>query len=340
MAQLRGAYGTNLLRNRRLGAELAEVVAALRAEGVETIVLKGGALARTVYQNAAQRPMADLDLLLRREEMERAGGVLTSLGFRLPDLLPVHLVPFERHFGGGLHWLRSRGDRTTKLDVQHHLVKTDWCRASFAVEPDALWASARPLCLGTTEAWQLSAEDTLICLCLHLALNHGYEWALSSYADMDRVVRARDGALSWSRLVDRAGRFGTQTAVYRGLRCARTLLGTPVPSHVLDILRPGGLQMGILERLAPLDPDTVLQGAYRQPGTVKLVMLYAMLVDHPRALGKMAQGLLFPGEEWLAARYILETRGQARLYRFIHPWHVAWAALQDLHRPLVESILH
>ena len=267
-------------------------------------------------------------------------GVLASLGFRLPDLLPIHKVPFERRFGGGLHWLRSREDRTTKLDVQHHLVKTDWCRASFAVEPDALWASARPLDLCAAETWQLSVEDTLICLCLHLTLNHGYEWALSSYADMDRVVRAEDGAPSWSRLIDRAGRFGVQTVVYRGLRCARRLLDTPVPSHVLDALKPGGLQLDILERLAPLDPKTVLQGAYRQPGSVKLSMLYALLVDQPRALGGMARGLFFPGEEWLAARYILKTRGQTRLYRFVHPWYIAWAALQDLHRPLVESILH
>jgi hypothetical protein len=312
------------------------VIEAIGQEGVEIIILKGGALALTVYANAAQRPMADLDLLVRREHMDHVGAVLCSLGFRLPNSLSAHMVPFEQRFGGGLHWLRSRGARTINLDVQHHLVKSEWCRAAFPVEPDALWAEARPLALDGKEAWQLSAEDTLISLCLHLALNHSYAWSIGAYVDMDRVITASDRALSWSRLVERAGRFGVRTVVYRGLQGAQRLLETPMPSGVLAALRPGGLRLGVLRKLAPLDTEAVMRGAEWQLQGVQQVLLYVALTDHIGAVGNMARGLLLPSADWLGARYALGTPRHPRLS---HPWHVARAALRSLHRPLVESSL-
>jgi len=152
MASLKGAYYTNLLRNQRLGADLELVVAALREEGMEAIVLKGGTLARTVYADPARRPMVDLDLLVRRGQMERAGTVLETLGYSLSGSEPAHMVAFQQRFGGGLEWLRSREGRVTRLDVQFDLVGVDWCWDAFPVEPDTLWEAARPLDLDGTPA--------------------------------------------------------------------------------------------------------------------------------------------------------------------------------------------
>jgi hypothetical protein len=339
MARLRSAYYTNLLRNQRLGAELAEVVEALRGEGVEAIVLKGGALAPTVYPNPAQRPMADLDLLVRAEDVERAGAVLESLGFRLPDSLPAGMVPFQQRFGSGLEWQRCRADRTTRLDVHQHLAGIHMFRDAFPVETGTLWAAARPLPLDGSEAWQLSAEDTLIHLCLHLARPHTYDCPLLSYVDIDRVVAAPDGAPSWRLLVERSGQYQVKMVVYYGLRCAQSLLGTPVPPGVLDALQPGRAHLRTLRWLAPLDREGVLQVARGSRGVVKRVLLHAALADGIREAGAMVRGLLFPGEEWLAARYALEPGRQARRYRLVHPWRVARATLRDPQRRLVESVL-
>jgi hypothetical protein len=339
IAHLRGAYYANLLRNQRLGAELAEVIGALRPEGVEAIVLKGGALAWTVYANPAQRPMADLDLLVRPEEMDCAGTVLGSLGFRLPASYPVHLVPFQQRFGSGLEWQRSREGRMTRLDVHHHLAGIHLFRDVFPVEFGALWAPARPLAVDGREAWQLSAEDTLIHLCLHLARPHIYDCPLLGYVDIDRVVAAPEGGPSWRLLVERAGQFQAKTVVYYGLRCAQSLLGTPLPSGMLDALQPGGLHLQILHSLAPLDPEVLLYEASRPRGVVERVLLHAALADGIQAAGAMVRGLLFPGEEWLVARYDLESRDQAWRYHLAHPVRIARSFLRDSQRRLVGGIL-
>jgi hypothetical protein len=335
MARLRSAYYTNLLRNQRLGTELAEVIEALHREGVEAIVLKGGALAWTVYANPAQRPMADLDLMIRPGEMERASIVLHSLGFHLSSSMPTHLVPFLQHFGGGLEWQRSEGDKTTYLEMKHNLAGVIWFRTAYSVEPYALWAACRPLALDGTGAWQLSAEDTLIHLCLHPPLSHAYAIPLSGYVDMDRVITAAEGALSWSRLVERADRFRVKTAVYHGLQCAQRLLGTPVPPEVQAALKPGGLHLRVLRWLASMDQGAVLQEVIQRPGIVRRVLLYANLVDDIRGVGGLAHGILFPGDEWLVAHYSLQAWGQARRYRMVHPLRVARAFVRCLYGPLI-----
>jgi hypothetical protein len=335
MAQLQGAYYANLLRNRRLGAELAEVIGALCREGVEAIVLKGGALAWTVYANPALRPMADLDLMIPPGEMERASTVLQSLGFHLCSSMPAHQVPFLQRFGGGLEWQRTRGTKITYLEMKHNLAGVVWFRTAYSVQPEDLWETVRSLTLDGTEARQLSTEDTLIHLCLHPPLSHAYASPLSGYVDMDRVVAAAEGALSWPRLIERAERFRVKAAVYHGLQCAQRLLGTPVPPEVQKALRPGRFHLRILRGLASLDQRKALQEAIRRPGIVRRVLLYAALTDDIRGVGGLLHGVLLPGDEWLAAHYSLQTQGQARRYRMAHPLLVARAFVRGLYRPLI-----
>lgn len=338
--RLKSVYFTSLLRNRRLGDELARLAGALGRAGIEAIVLKGGALARTVYAEPALRPMMDLDLLVRPEQIDRAGPVLEGLGFRRSPSLPAHLVPFQQEFGGGVEWICREEGRTTRLDVQHDLLGVDWCRGMFAIEPGALWDAAQPLPLeGGAEMRQLSPEDTLIHLCLHPALHHGYASPLIGYVDMDRLVDRAGSETFWARVLERAARFRVRTAVYYGLLGAGRLLATPVPAGVLAALDPGRARVRRLERLAPLELGTVLQGANRRVTGLHQVLLYAALADRPRDAASMAREVLFPDQAWLAARYGEGGRGPAWPHRLAHPFRVARALLRSLHRPLVQSSL-
>ena len=337
MAHLQGSFYTNALRNARLQAELAEAITALQAAGIEPIVLKGGALASTVYASPGQRPMTDLDLLVRPGEMEPAGSVLSSLGYHLSGGLPARMVLFQQRFGGGLEWLREQDGQLTRLDLQHDLVGVDLCRHAFAVEPGALWAAARPLDLDEVQALQLLAEDTLIHLCLHPALHHGYASPLIGYVDIDRLVTAEASDEFWGRLVARAGQVQARTAVYHALRCAQDLLGTPVPADVLVALAPGALRQRLVAWLAPLDQGRIWARTEKQPSGLHQLLLYAALMERPRDVLYMLWAILFPKPEWLAVRYGLQDERQARRYRLVHPWRVARALLRGLRKPLVQS---
>src|SRR5256885_8541101 len=59
----------------------AEAIAALRDAGVRSILLKGPALARWLYDDGSLRAYGDCDLLVDPRDVERAGQVLRRLGF-------------------------------------------------------------------------------------------------------------------------------------------------------------------------------------------------------------------------------------------------------------------
>ena len=60
----------------------------LAAEQIAVILLKGAALAETIYGNIAVRPMGDLDLLVRREDVAAALAALRAAGWEAVETEP------------------------------------------------------------------------------------------------------------------------------------------------------------------------------------------------------------------------------------------------------------
>ena len=60
---------------------LQDVVRRLAAENIRVMLLKGAALATTVYPSFAARPMGDLDILVRPGEAQRAWQCLVDAGW-------------------------------------------------------------------------------------------------------------------------------------------------------------------------------------------------------------------------------------------------------------------
>src|SRR4051794_7149722 len=59
---------------------LAQLAIALRDAAAPALLVKGAALALTVYPSPASRPMADIDLLVRRADRHRILAALTAAG--------------------------------------------------------------------------------------------------------------------------------------------------------------------------------------------------------------------------------------------------------------------
>jgi hypothetical protein len=112
-----------------------------------------------------------------------------------------------------------------------------------------------------------------------------------------------------------------------------------VPAEVWAALQPSRLRSRFLRGLAPLERAAALHRAGRQRSGMVQGLLYAALAEPAGAGAGMVRRLLFPGPEWLATRYGLESGAQARRYRLVHPLRLGRALLRGLHRPLVESSL-
>ena len=86
-------------------------------DGVRYTVLKGPALARTMYPDASWRPFSDLDLLVGGDDWPRAQELLAVAGFRRQ--LPEPRPGFDRRFGKAATHRNAEG---LEVDLHRTLV--------------------------------------------------------------------------------------------------------------------------------------------------------------------------------------------------------------------------
>ncbi|HEY6457844.1 MAG TPA: nucleotidyltransferase family protein [Steroidobacteraceae bacterium] len=70
------------LRYRRIAAALNDIDARATSRGLAVVALKGAALHALGVYSAGERPMADIDLLVRTADARRAAEMLAALGYR------------------------------------------------------------------------------------------------------------------------------------------------------------------------------------------------------------------------------------------------------------------
>ena len=78
---LHGVYRRSWLQNQVNLNRASSVIAKLRAEGIDSLVLKGAALVESVYKDPGARSMADVDVLVPTMHAERAYELLLADGW-------------------------------------------------------------------------------------------------------------------------------------------------------------------------------------------------------------------------------------------------------------------
>lgn len=282
-------------RRARLGSagyqlERDHVVARLRREGIEPLLLKGAALRGTLYADPLQRAVSDIDVLVEEAALETALSALVRAGYRRPAA--AEAAAYRRaHFHFRL--THPRG----------HVVELHWAlttpTATFRLEPARFLADSVSVERALGPALRVPRSEHML---LHLVAQSAEERFIrfDRIVDVDRMVDA--GGLDWAFLCDAARSAGLTTALALSLELARSLLGTEVPESVAGAVRPSALVRANLRLLRPgrrlLVPDRCRRSASDQ-----LVHLWLLPGAAPRAaaLGRiLARGAVEP-TEWAPA---------------------------------------
>jgi len=96
MEYLLGIFLAASARNLAAGRQIQTVTNALNEAQIPSILLKGHALARTVYPDPALRQSSDIDLLVRPRDIPAAEDVLESLGYTSPAKI-FHIYRYADH---------------------------------------------------------------------------------------------------------------------------------------------------------------------------------------------------------------------------------------------------
>jgi hypothetical protein len=280
--ELREAQLNAMLWSLMLERRLLAVVDVLEEAGVEAVVLKGAALAHTVYPDSSWRPFGDLDLLVRTRDWDRITRLLVELGMR--RRLPEPRPGFDKRFGKAAVFIGGDG---AEVDLHRTLTAGPF---GLWIDTDELIDRAVPFEVGGRRLRRL--DDT--ALLLHASIHASLGWRPPLLWTLRDVAQtARSDQVVWDDLLRLAKRWRMQAVLAHSLRTVRATLGVELP-----------LNSGMFEAVRPPRRERRLVEAYttdrRSRGGAVLATIRALPGLRSRAAFLWA--MMFPSREFMAAR--------------------------------------
>ena len=220
-------------------AELRDVLAALAQADLPVLLLKGAALAYTLYPEPHLRDRCDTDLLLpSRDEAERACRVLQTLGYQRPNAVSGELIIHEI----GCHKTSPSG-LIHALDIHWRLNNAALLSERFTFAE--LAAAAMPIPVLGPHAHSLGLVHALLLACMHRVahLPEGNADRLIWLYDIHVLVQSLSDA-QWQSVMTLAEERGVCGPCLDGLRTTQTAFETVVPDEVWGRLRTGADREG------------------------------------------------------------------------------------------------
>lgn len=216
---VRGKLEIELRKIRRHHAfhfiEGARVATTLQAAGVKGAIIKGAALSRLVYDDAAARSFRDLDVLVFPRDRDAAIAALCAEGYAEELNASARAAYRSHHFhvvlrGPGkpfveIHWAVTRPD-------DPYRVPTEWLLEDLAALPGA-------------EGVLVPHADAHVLIAAASLMRDGFR-ELKPLLDIDRLVRA-GRPVRWDRVARMAEQGGLARTLRAALELCVELLGTP-----------------------------------------------------------------------------------------------------------------
>ena len=177
---------------------LQEILSLFEQHALAAILLKGAALAHTLYPDPVLRPMRDIDILLAKEAAEVAQALLVNNGF-MPAESPIpsdhfHLPSLLKEVDG------------VQICVELHRGLYPNCPPYYpTVDFAMLFATGRTCTVGGTKAVTFNDEEML-----HYLYQHAFRapltyepYKLINVADITGFIENHFTSLDWQKLKER-----------------------------------------------------------------------------------------------------------------------------------------
>lgn len=284
--RLRNAFLITDTANWLAYQELGQVLDLFALEAVPVVLLKGCALAATLYPEPGLRPMGDLDVLIPQAQAAAAGALLKSRGF---DEMAEMAEGFGARYLQEKIYVRHTG-RPAQVDAHWHLTSMPYYRTRIPIE--WFWERTVEASITGHSARLFAPEAQLLHLSLHFALHHWSDRLLWAF-DLALLLAQHSGTLDWDEAVEAARRFGLAQAMQTSLAVVAEWWGVAPPPAALARLkaaRPGVAERWLLRVMTARRREArILSDGLSLPGT--------------RAKLGYWLGLVFPSQAYMRQRY-------------------------------------
>ncbi len=247
-----------LVARKQTDAQLAEmhsVMSTLQDANIEVFPIKGPAVAKRYYNDAARRVLYDIDLLVRPEDTFRAVQLIEARGLKhVKSSLRSGLkeADVERlHRWGSNIGLRSDADKSVLIELHWRPGRH---RFEFPVELDDIWAQRVPMEIDGRDTWSMAPMQEALFLMSHGAK---HEWKRLHWL-CDIAAMLRDTQFDWRAFCEFAAACRLERVAASALELASIVFDLPVSEDVQDLID----RQQLFHRV-----DAIIERRYRQAAT-------------------------------------------------------------------------
>lgn len=283
--RLRLSYMRTLRDNSLRFAALEQILKAFNAAGNKAILLKGCALAPTLYGDYGLRVISDIDVLVDATELPAARSILENIGFSTQQAMQdEHYVLANM---GEMTYTRSSPHKAV-VDLHWRLIHVP----GFAQQVDTAWFQnhVRPVVLANQPTFVLDPGAQMLHCAVHYHLHHiggSLKWTF----DVALLLAKHGAEIQWPQLHEFCRRTDTITPVTIMLEHVSQIWATDVPR--------GATQAGFEQTTTSFNWRMKLQLLHSPLRHFYLSTKTGRLADSLR----YTRSVLFPSRAYLQKRY-------------------------------------
>lgn len=199
-------YYRNIIAKEQIAERIERVFAFLNREGIDAMLVKGGALDILVYSHPWYTTANDIDLIFRLRQAQMTDQVVPRFLAQFQD------IHFEYDY------------------FEHHDVTMN---GMLPVSFETIWRDATRINFRGHEVWVMSPEDLLIAACINSCRKRFFR--LKALRDIAEIVN-HYRRIDWEELTGKARAYQCNNIVYGALVVTKLIMGIELPEQVLPAL--------------------------------------------------------------------------------------------------------
>ena len=271
-----------LVSNAFMSEEFKRINVNFAENGIQFLLLKG--LMMEILYPPGTRPFSDIDLLVRKQDIERAGRILSKMGFEENIEPRQGLVQARKNAG-----FSKKGRLPVMVECHYRLGP---CPYLDRPSPYLLLRDSAEYEIYGMRTRGLSPEDILIHLALH-AFSHIPAPCAISLCDIRQVICLMGKKINWESFISKVEKDNLWMPVRMAFKRGAETLDIPFPTEVMEMLC--SFIPGLVERAR----FTLLQSPSRSKSNMGKLSFGMRTVRKLR----LTVYMVFPSKRYLEKRY-------------------------------------
>lgn len=323
LKSLKIAYDRAVAKNMLLYAELRRILDRFKENGVDVVVLKGAALAETVYANTSLRTFGDLDLLVTKDNLQSVDRAMCGLDYKSICVENKSQQWFRTNHFHLAPYVNSR--KSTAVDVHWHVTNMN-----NRIDIEEWWRRAKNVKIVGRDVLILSPEHTLIHLALHLLHHNFVRSRFRDLCDISETLKHYKNRIDWMKLREEVNGYEIKKLVYSIFYLVKQINSSQC--GLPEWLNPRDVPID--SKLVSLMENQLLTGG-ENSSSVLGPLARLLAVDKPYDKIRIIFNTVIPPRETMSWRYSVSQSSSALyLYYFLRPLNL----LLKYRKSIYESI--